>query len=111
MVRCWTSSPIHMTSGPTLPPAADGEGGSISPLFMPPYGRWGGGSPMLTSRLICVPVTMVSIAVLLRLCAGSIFPSVAVGEGLGQLSSLSQVTKGKWGEWFLVFNTSFILSY
>lgn len=57
---------------------------------------------MLTSRLICVPVTMVSIAVLLRLCAGSIFPSVAVGEGLGQLSSLPQVTKGEWGERLLV---------
>lgn len=66
---------------------------------------------MLTSRLICVPVTRVSIAVLPRLGAGSIFPSVAVGEGLGQLSSLPQVTKGKWGERLLVFNTSFILSY
>lgn len=48
---------------------------------------------------------------MLRLDAGSVFPSVAVGEGLGQLSSLPQVTKGKWGEQLLIFNTSFIHSY
>lgn len=65
---------------------------------------------MLTSRLICVPVTMVSIAVLLRLCAGSIFSSVAVGEGLGQLSSLPQVTKGKWEERLLFSLTHLSLS-